>query len=281
MDVTTFSFDCTEQKDFYFLLASDLHIGDRLFDKKRFKQDFDEALKKGARIYIIGDIMRLITVMDKKRYTRDEGKEKRHTVVDENIFEAAEMLYPYANNIDLIGSGNHETAIQKYSGTDPILWLLQLLNEKRDKKKYGLIKHGGYTGFIKQYYRYGEGHTRNYVIWYNHGTGRGGEVTGDMIALNRRKVYIDASLLWMGHTHHYQFDGNGDILYLDRSDRICIKHRRGLVTGCYTKQFEQTDSTNGYRLNYGEQTSRRLQAQGGAFLWHHIGEEIETKFILS
>lgn len=282
MDVNTFDFDYSEQKEFWFLLASDLHIGDRLFDIDRFKQDFDEAVRLNARIYINGDVMRLITTRDLRRYTKAEDKPGKQ-IIDDNIQEAFEILRPYANHIDLIGVGNHETAIIKHSGTDPIQWLIYLLNSERDVNKYGLIRHAGYSGFIKQVFRYGSHRsTRTYIIWYNHGTGSGGEVTGGMISLNRRKVYIDANLIWLAHIHNYQFDGSADIISLNKSDKIVIKKRRGIVTGCYLKEFDQTDSNTGYRYNFGEQQLRRIQSAGGVFIKHDFhNKQLKTQFIFS
>ena len=87
------------------------------------------------------------------------------------------------------------------------------------------------------------------------------------------------NLIWQGHIHRRQMD-DAAFVKLDANHHPVVVDRRAIITGCYVKRFENTDSKNGYRLNYGEQRMRRLQAPGGIFMWHNLsGEEIETRFI--
>ncbi len=284
MEVHVFEFDYSKQKEFWFLLASDLHIGSRTFDYDRFKADFDEALERNARIYINGDVMRLIPSSDIKRYTKDEDRHpNKHGLINEEIELAEEILAPYANNIDVIGVGNHETAVYKRTNFEPMEELIFRLNTHRDTKKYGLIRHGGYTGFIRQAFRHGDnGAIRKFDIWYNHGQGKGGEVTGGIIGLERRKRDYMVNLIWLAHTHDYQFDGRGYMVKLDKSNRITWIPRRAIITGCYEKPIEQTNaSSDKYKYNYGEATQRRLQSQGGVFMIHKLANtKLNTLYLL-
>lgn len=270
MEINIFSEPYTVRSTFWRYLASDLHIDHAGFDHPRMKRDFDEAQEAGARCYIAGDVFDAILPADKKRYTAAGQKERRDDVVNAMVDRAFEVLVPYADFIDLISIGNHETALIKHNGVDPVSLLLRDLNRVRKPEtveKYGRIRHGGYQGFLRLRFSREDGaNVKTYTIFYNHGQGGSAEVTKGGIDLARRS-YISADLVWMGHKHTKIAELMDPEVGLDQANRLYVREKRGIITGCYIKPYgEYNIDTDGYRLSFGAERMRVPQAQGGAML---------------
>jgi len=264
MEANVFRFDYTTQHEFWFFLTSDIHFCHPVFDEKLFTAEFDEARKLGARIFINGDVMDLILPSDKKRYTAGNDGLNVDAHLNVAVDEAVERLTPYADNIDIIGCGNHETSPLKYGSTDPIDFLLRDLNrDRRDRP----IVHGGYTGFIRLLFHVGGNRVRKYDVYYNHGQGSSSEVTRGAIDLSRRQ-YISADLIWLGHKHTRIANDLDTEIGLTPGHHIYERKKRGVITGCYLRNVDRYDikKEHGYRLSYSEQKMRTTQATGGALL---------------
>jgi hypothetical protein len=253
--------------EFPIFLCSDLHCESLAFDKRFLIEELDEAATKDARIFINGDVFDLIIPGDHKRYRKHgDPFDNRDDYVNEAVQRAYELLKPYAAQIDMIGSGNHEVEYMKRSGYDPISGLITLLQKDSGHP----IRHGAYEGFIVLNFAQGENlneSVRKYTIYYNHGQGTGAtEVTFGVIDLQRRS-YIRADLIWLGHKHKR----NGLVLPteigVDREGNIYEKERKGVITGTYLKTFIQYDaSKDGYRDGYGAEKMRTPQLKGGVML---------------
>ena len=267
MERHEFRYTYHDGQRFAFFLASDLHADDPECDLDLLRAELEEAKAEGARILLNGDIMSLILPRDLKRYTRgnDPGD------VDDKIGRAVErvegILAPYVDLIDMIGTGNHETAVLKHHSVDATKLLVGFLNRRRAK---GLppIRHGGYTGFIRLVFEEkGRGHVQAYDIFYNHGAGSGGEVTDGAIGLQRRSTTIAADLIWEGHVHKCASKKLAPLQGLDQRGRLYERERRGVITGTYLRNMVETDaSRDGYRLSFREERMRVPQGQGGAML---------------
>lgn len=252
---------------FPFFLASDLHLEDPDCDRALIAAEFDAAAAEGARILINGDVLSLILPGDLKRYTRgrDEGD------IDDKIGAAVEraeaFLAPWVDSIDMIGCGNHETAILKHNSVDATKLLIGFLNRRRSPK-LPPIRHGGYTGYIRFVFEdAGRGHVQAYDLFYCHGTGRGGEVSDAAIELQRFSTSRVADAIWLGHVHKVDSKQLAPLLGLDQRGNFYERPRRGIVTGTYLKNLAETDaSANGYRLSYQEERQRVPQGRGGAML---------------
>lgn len=270
MEVNIFSDTYTTRTTFWRYLASDLHVDHAGFDHPRMKADFDEAVAADARIYIAGDVFDAILPADKKRFTASGQRERRDDVVNAMVDRAVEVLAPYADHIDMIAIGNHETSLIKHNGVDPVSLLLRDLNRVRKPEtveRWGRIRHGGYQGFLRlRFERDGGANVKTYTIFYNHGQGGSAEVTKGGIDLARRS-YISADLVWMGHKHTKIAELMDPEVGLDQANRLYVREKRGIITGCYIKPYSQYDiEADGYRLSFGAERMRVPQAQGGAML---------------
>ena len=262
MEVNIFRHTYREGDVFPIFLASDLHCDDKLFDIDRWRTDAENAKKEGARINLNGDILGLILPGDRKRYTRGNDLGDVDDKIGEAVDIAENALVPYADHIDVIGTGNHETAVLKHHSVDATKLLIGFLNRGRKHT----IKHGGYTGFIRYVFEHeAGGHSLAYDIYYNHGQGAG-EVTDGMIGLKRRQ-YIRADLIWLGHVHKNLSGFLAPEIGLSHTGQLYEAEKRGVITGTYLRNYKKTDaSENGYILDYAEERMRVPQGRGGAMV---------------
>ena len=246
-----------------FLLSSDIHFDEPGFDKELFTRDYDRAKKDGERILINGDVFGCILPSDLKRYTRGNDQGDTDGKINAALKNAEDLFAPYVNQIDMIGLGNHETAVLKYHHIDVTSLLIGFLNRRRDPS-LPPIRHGGYTGYIRyQFEGPSRSHPQHFDIFYNHGQGGNAEVTDGIIDAKRRQ-YTRADLIWLGHKHkRWAIEIEPEEGMADNG-RIYTRKRWAVMTGCYSKATSETNATeDGYRLNYGEERMRTKQRTGG------------------
>lgn len=267
MERHEFRFSYKAGDRFAFFLCSDLHLEDPECDLPFLRAELDAAVGEGARILINGDVMSLILPRDLKRYARGSDPGDADDKVGEAVERAEAVLAPYVDSIDMIGCGNHETAVLKHHLVDATKLLVGFLNRRRAK---GLppIRHGGYTGFVRLVFEQGaRSHAQAYDIFYNHGTGSGGEVTDGAIGLQRRSTTIAADMIWEGHVHKAASKHLAPLIGLDQRGKLSERPRRGVITGTYLRNVVETDaSRDGYRLSFREERMRVPQGRGGAML---------------
>lgn len=258
-----------EYKDndsFHYCLASDLHIDDAGFDQDLFQRDMDRALSMGARIWLNGDVMGLILPGDLKRYVRGSDPGDLDDKIGAAVERAEKVLLPYVDHIDMIGTGNHETAVLKHHSVDATKMLIGFLNRAR-RPDLPKIRHGGYTGFIRiSFDNPARKRTYAYDVFYNHGQGGSSDVTSGTIDLNRRQN-VSADLIWMGHKHKKLSMMLPSEIGISNDGRLYEREVRGVMTGTYLRNVHETCADrDGYRLSYGEERMRTPQGRGCAFL---------------
>jgi hypothetical protein len=188
-----------------FFLLSDLHLGHPATDVRLFQADLEDAVARKDRILLGGDALDLILTQDGKRY-RPSSIHRRLQGTDDLVGAAliwgTELLAPAAaaGLLDVVGTGNHETAVEKHHSFDVTARLvadLQKLAPAGHK-----IHYAGYGGYIL-YKLAGPGWSAPFNLFYWHGAGGagGGEAApaGDLF---RRSAFIEgADVLWFGHLH--------------------------------------------------------------------------------
>lgn len=265
--------DYSTQKEFNYFFCSDIHFGSKGQDIDTLTRDFKKARERNCKIFIAGDVFDLILAGDRKRYNPSGDKYNSDNNINMHINEAYDFLSDYADLIVYIGSGNHETAVQKHHQIDVIQQLIWSLN-----KSHGTdIKHGQYSGFIILRYHWGKsGQVRTRKIYYNHGQGGSAEVTKGTIGINRHMTSKIADIYHFGHTHTKVLLPSEYVLDVDKNGNIIQKERAAFYTGAYMNVFSQYDANKkGYELNYGEERMRSLQSTGGIFMKHTLGNQGE------
>lgn len=267
-----------------FTLMSDLHIGAPHVDYDLIVQDLETAKLHNDRILINGDLLDLILTSDKKRFSPEALHSRLQgapDIVNAAIDWAVEILAPYAELIDMIGIGNHETAITRHHSVDVTRVLIRELARSLPKNSKHVIHYGGYGGFVD--YRFlaktknrghGQadgngsftGHGKRWVIHYYHGSGASAPVTKGMIDLHRRS-WAHADLIWLGHKHN-RFNVAVQVLSCPlQGHQPTIKDVRQVMTGAYFNTYagqQQNEiASHGRRSNYAADLGLAPQGMGG------------------
>ena len=214
-------------------LLSDLHLGAANVDYGLIHRELLAAAEHEDRVLINGDVFDAILPRDAKRYSpvalhpRILGSED---LINRLVDWAFELLSPYADRIDLVGVGNHDTAVSKHHSTDPVLLLVRRLNDFLITR--GLshrVWYGGYCGFMdyrfhftgqkrepilrrpspptdEQVGRKVSGNRpkkdqRRFVLYYHHGFGKSGSLSGAAGDYQRTTHVEGADAVWLAHQH--------------------------------------------------------------------------------
>ena len=179
-------------------LLSDLHIGGSHTDYTALEAELSDARQRGDRVLINGDLFDLILPGDKKRYRPSDIHPRLqgcNDLVNKAVDWAYELLSPVAEQLDLIGQGNHESACEQHHSTDPILLLVDRLNsDLAYSRSPHRVAYGGYSGFVV--YR------PHLTLYYHHGWGKGASPSAGAGDLNRVLQTVEGvDLVWLGHRH--------------------------------------------------------------------------------
>ena len=231
---------------------SDLHIGSATVDYSRILRD----LNRPGRIAINGDIFEAIVPQDSKRFRAGELHRRlqgRTDILNASLDWGLELLGPFRKRIDFIGCGNHDTALEKHHSVDLVMMLCDALG----------VPYGGYTGFADYRFRDSSRHTQRFVEFYHHGHGGGGSLSSAINEFDKKNVFVDADLIWIGHRHHS---------IATRMRRISCplggidpkyKDTRFLMTGAYMQAWRGNRGKT-RQSSYPEDAGLRPQAIGGA-----------------
>lgn len=180
------------------MAISDVHFDSTKCDRKALAAVLDEAVRRGAKIMILGD---WLDAMQGKWDPRGSKPDLRpeynvHNYFEEIIDDSVKFLKKYAEHIILISKGNHETAVTKRHEIDPLAMLVYKL-----RKEHGSpVLLGDYEGWIRVMLSRGST-AFSKIIFYTHGTGGSAPVTRGVIQTNRRQVSIEADIFLSGHIH--------------------------------------------------------------------------------
>jgi hypothetical protein len=269
-----------------FTLMSDCHVGGATTDHDAITADLKEARESGNRINLNGDIFDCILPKDVKRFRPDAVHPDLHgrsDVLDAQLEMGEQIFGPFAKYIDVIGMGNHESAVEKYHATDMVARLVRRLN-----KRGGDVKYGGYTGFIDYRFRRKGNNSVRLVIYYHHGGGGSSPVTKGMIDFNRKAVWVDSDVVWLGHKHNKITDTTPLRMRCPiHGDEAAFNQQVFVMTGGYIDPYKTQTHDNvmehGRKANYSSDAGLGPQAKGGAqvFVKWRGGSGIERIRVLS
>jgi hypothetical protein len=248
-----------------FGLFSDTHIDSKDCNLKQLKKDLDFMAAKDGRIFFNGDVFDAILHGDRKRHTMGNDMFNTDDQINEIVDYAVDNLKDYVDYIDLIGIGNHETAVLKHHNFSLTRALIKELNHYRSDN-LAPIELGDYKGFIRLKFNErvllnkGKGKDLTYVwedrkhyfdIMYFHGTGGSAPVTKGMIDFNRISTSYLANLYWTGHKHHAIID-SGQLSMIMGADGQIHEHKKTFIqTPSYMKRRHQ--ERDKYRLSYADE----------------------------
>jgi hypothetical protein len=232
--VTSIHMDVPSGWEQWYLHVSDCHYDSVFCNRDVMKEQFDEAVKRRARINIYGDFFDAMQGrFDPRRSMAELRPEyRREDYYDFVVDDAAEWLKPYAPYIDILSDGNHELSVVKAAN---INLMDRLVKELRRNKNCTAV-HGGYGGWLRYMLNMSDGESTgprtSVKMRYYHGAGMGGDapVTKGVINTNRQAVYLpDANVVINGHNHNAYYVpiereriSNKGIQYFDTQHHIRI-----------------------------------------------------------
>jgi len=220
------------------LLLSDIHWDNPKCKRDLLKKHLDQAKEIGADIHFNGDTFDLMgsrrDFRGSKGGLRPEFKVDHY--FDEIANQAIEWFSPYAENIKVVGYGNHETSIIKHNEIDLIQRFVGGLNMVNNTH----IQTGGYGGWIV--YNFNRcGSVLSYRIKYMHGIG-GGVVTKGVIGHSRMSTYIQgADMIWQGHVHE-DYEMNYRIEHMNSKSEVHYKDVLMVRTSTYKDEYKKDNN---------------------------------------
>lgn len=248
-----------------FLLISDLHYDSPSCDVDLLKKHLDQAIASNAIILVFGDVFDVMGTYNdprsKPQSISSTYLSKDFSYLDMVIEDAVEFFKPYARNIALISTGNHETKIQEKHDTDPIRRLVKGLEPENPS-----IQHGNYTGFVELVERTStgsSGFSNLTTVHFHHGFG--GSAHRSLGVLNVQLEcmrYPSADLLVRGHIHRKWHIPDTVQIVPDKAGKLQKKPVDYVQLGAYKDGYEEgqggfaieknlpPSKLGGYWLNY-------------------------------
>ncbi len=187
------------------------HIDAACCARDKLKSVLDMAVACGARIVFNGDTNDLMQGRNDPRRSYKELKAewtskttKPTSYINDVIEETVEFLKPYAQNIDIMGLGNHETAAIKNLDVDATSLIAYMLQKEVDHEIYV----GGLEGFLRVLFYWqpaGQrkmGTSASRTIMFKHDSGSLGKRTKGALAFDiMQGDYPNADIFVTAHTH--------------------------------------------------------------------------------
>lgn len=245
-------------------LFGDPHIDHPGHARELLIADLEDCKNRGDIGIVMGDVWSMILPQDRKRFNSGRYGERVDAIINRKLDEAEELFSPYADCIDVMMVGNHESSVIKFHAVDPVALLIDRLNrvKKSGALEGGKIAHGGYTCWVQMMFtREPRGSISN-TIWLHHGAGGNAPVTKGMIDGNRIKMSRLADVYAIAHKHTHIVDTDR-FEYLDGYGNIKQISRDYLVVAGYSGSDEQDDpDEDGYIIDWSAEKFYALEAQG-------------------
>jgi len=191
MVITTYRIPYKYGQSINLKIIADIHLGARACDRKAFKKYLADS-DDNTYFLGIGDLYDSIVVPD-KRYQKSTDSTEGDDIIDQQVDEGEDFLYPYKDRIIGLGTGNHEDTILVKAGTDMIARTCRRLD----------TNHLGWSGLIKLLFREKDGRGRTVTIRYHHGWGAGSRTEGGSLTkYSKDRKNWDADIFLYGHDHH-------------------------------------------------------------------------------
>lgn len=223
-------------------VTSDVHFDSAFCNRKQFFADLDYAVEMGLGIVIVGDFFDAMNGrFDPRRDMSNLRPEyRRGDYYDYIVEDAVTQLRPYAKNIIMITTGNHEASVIKNANTDLIGRLVSGLSSEKNN-----ISRGRYGGIILV--------NQNEMVTpikYFHGSGGEAPVTRGAIQTNRQAVFLpDFTIVLNGHSHNAYW--------------IPISRERVTAEGEHYFDIQHHVRTPGYSMSYADGTDGWEVSRGG------------------
>jgi len=180
------------------LLLSDLHWDNTKCNRDLLRRHLDQAVQHNAPVLLIGDTFCLMqgTFDPRKNKSALRPEHQTDNYIDSVINTAVDWFEPYAQNIAVVGQGNHETAILKRMETDVVDRFCAAIRQRG-----GITQPGGYSGFVRFHFSM-HSHRKSQTLFYMHGHGGGGGFNRGTTHFAKYQNFVsNADIFVSGHVH--------------------------------------------------------------------------------
>jgi len=215
---------------------SDIHIDNPKCNRSAFIEHLKEAVAMDYGIVITGDLLCLMNgKYDPRRSKsgiRNEYNEDNY--LDLVIHDTARILEPYAHNILMISTGNHESSVSVKNGTNVLERVIDRINQRTGSN----IVRGAYMGYYVLNLKH-NGAATMVTIAYDHGHWGGIISKGAQSAMRYAAIFPEADLCHSGHTHDSfllpipMYSSN------KAKGKVLIRNKWIIRTGTYKEEFEK------------------------------------------
>lgn len=208
----------------------DAHVGNRYCDIRALRAYLADSDDK---TYIIGggDLIDAVVTKDIKRYTKASDDTDGDDIIDIQLNKLQEILEPYKDRIIGLGTGNHESTITKYHGTNPMRRLARRLN----------TVSLGFSWLVRLRFREAKGRGRTLTIRGHHGWGGGSRTQGaDLTKYSKDIAYWAADMFLYGHVHRRQSDHIDRLAWVG-GKKLISKPKHIFICGTFLKTLSDTD----------------------------------------
>ena len=195
----------------------DFHIGNPETDEGLIRSELDKAVKEGAKIVIMGDM-----IENASKYSIGAGVYEQTMHPQDQIDRIIELLKPYSSEIIGILKGNHESRAEKHMGIDPAKLIADRLG----------VPYFGYDAPME--IKVGD---QKYYVYVAHGSGGASTKSGKMRTVEKwAKIYPDMDAYVSGH-HHDRMIWE-ERVYRTKKGKLEEGTRYYVITGAYMEQPE-------------------------------------------
>ena len=237
-------------------LVSDLHVDSNKFSVGSFK----EKLEGVDYMMIFGDVADWIFYNDKRFIPSNNAIQTGDAFITDSIKYVSDLLLSLGPTIIFMGYGNHEMAVLKAHGVDPVVHIAEKIG----------CKTGGYTGTVNLVFGVAGKRVASLKLGYHHGRWGGFNDKG----FSGAKRYFDAwegyDVFVYGHNHASRCDvvkrisisGSKhiprDILFVNCSSQVTPLHGGGVAS---------YDVVSGYEIQPNVVNVLHLRAKCSHGIW--------------
>ena len=233
-----FTFDCGATDTINFFNTSDWHFDNPKCNRKLLFKHLDEAMEKNAYIVITGDMLCLMQGRYDPRRSKSSIRPEHNVdnYLDMVINDTVEKLRPYAKNILLISSGNHESSVSLRMETNILDRFVERLNTLEGTN----IQRGEYTGYYTLSFGYrGKNSKKTLDVGYSHGNWGGIITKGTLSVVRYAAIMPDCDVMFSGHTHDGWIVPQPRLVKNYNKKKVEVKKQWHIKTGTYKEEFEK------------------------------------------
>lgn len=218
---------------FSILAVGDPHIDNPRHHSSLFGRHMSQAVDNDWPVLMIGDFYdakegRFDPRADRTKKDELNGPDSGY--INHLVDYGARRIEPYADNIALMGEGNHEASLRKNMDVD----IMHLLGRELTARGKQAPMMAGYHGWVIVRYKMSTVSGR-VAIRFHHGTGGNSPVSRGAIKAHRRATFIEgADFVISGHIHtpdysHYRSE------YVTNQGRLAHRDTIHLVVPGYQR----------------------------------------------